>query len=91
MNKNDLIDTVADKAALSKSDAAKVVDAVLSAITDTLKGGGEVRLSGFGSYHVHNRAASTGRNPLTGAAIQIAASRQIKFKASKTLKDDLNR
>ena len=90
MNKNDLVAAVADGADLSKADAAKAVDAVFGSITGSLKGGGEVRLVGFGTFSVANRKASTGRNPRTGEAIQIPASKQPKFKAGKGLKDAVN-
>ena len=90
MNKNDLVAAVADGADLSKADAAKAVDAVFESITGSLKGGGEVRLVGFGTFSVANRKASTGRNPRTGEAIQIPASKQPKFKAGKGLKDAVN-
>ena len=90
MNKNDLVAYVANAAALSKTDAAKAVDAVFDGIADTLKAGNEVRLVGFGTFAVAERAASEGRNPRTGEKITIAASRQPKFKAGKTLKDVLN-
>ncbi len=90
MNKNDLIASVAESAGLSKADAGSAVDAVFSAITGELSGGGEVRLVGFGTYSVANRAASTGRNPRTGEPIAIPASKQPKFKAGKALKDAVN-
>lgn len=90
MNKNDLVAAVADSAELSKADAAKAVDGVLEAITGQLKDGGEVRIVGFGTFSVSQRAASTGRNPQTGATIQIPASNQPKFKAGKALKDAVN-
>ena len=90
MNKNDLVAAVADGADLSKADAAKAVDAVFDSITGSLKGGGEVRPVGFGTFSVANRKASTGRNPRTGEAIQIPASKQPKFKAGKGLKDAVN-
>ena len=90
MNKNDLVAAVAASTGLSKSDVASAIDATLASITDTLKSGGEVKLVGFGSFHATDRAASTGRNPRTGETIQIAASRQPKFKAGKGLKDALN-
>ena len=90
MNKNDLIAAVSSNTGLSKADATKAVDGVLEAITDSLKSGGEVRLVGFGTFSVANRAASTGRNPRTGATIQIPASKQPKFKAGKGLKDAVN-
>ena len=90
MNKNDLVAAVADSAELSKADAAKAVDGVLEAVTGQLKDGGEVRIVGFGTFSVSKRAASTGRNPQTGATIQIPASNQPKFKAGKALKDAVN-
>lgn len=90
MNKNDLIAAVAESAELSKADAAKSVDGVLDAITAQLKAGNEVRIVGFGSFAVSKRAASKGRNPQTGAEIDIPASNQPKFKAGKALKDAVN-
>ena len=90
MNKNDLVAAVANSSGLSKSDAAKAVDAVFDSITDALKKGDEVRLVGFGTFSVADRAATTGRNPQTGATIQIPASKQPKFKAGKGLKDAVN-
>ncbi|MEC7487975.1 MAG: HU family DNA-binding protein [Pseudomonadota bacterium] len=90
MNKNDLVAAVAGSSGLSKADAAKAVDAVFDSITGSLRGGGDVRLVGFGTFSVANRKASTGRNPRTGEAIQIPASRQPKFKAGKGLKTAVN-
>lgn len=90
MNKNELIAAVASDADLSKADATKAVDAVFDAITGALKSGTEVRLVGFGTFSVSERAASTGRNPRTGETIEIAASKQPKFKAGKGLKDAVN-
>ena len=90
MNKQDLIAKVAEGAGLSKSDAGGAVEAVLDAIVDTLKDGGDVRLVGFGTFSVAARAASEGRNPRTGEKISIPASKQPKFKAGKGLKDALN-
>lgn len=90
MNRNELVDAVAGKTDLSKSDARKAVEAVFDAITATLKGGGDVRLVGFGTFSVSRRSASEGRNPRTGAKIKIAASNQAKFKAGKGLRDVLN-
>ena len=89
-NKNDLIGIVADKATLTKVQAAEAVDAMFEAITEALKAGEEVRLVGFGTFAVSKRKATTGRNPSTGAAIQIPASKQAKFRPGKTLKDSLN-
>jgi DNA-binding protein HU-beta len=90
MNKNDLVGEVADKADITKSQATAAVDAVFDAVTMSLKKGEEVRLVGFGTFAVNKRAASTGRNPATGAAIKIPASNQAKFKPGKGLKDAIN-
>lgn len=90
MNKAELIDAVAAKAELTKSDAASAVDAVFSTITKTLSGGNAVTLVGFGTFAVTDRAARTGRNPRTGEAITIPASKSPKFKSGKALKDALN-
>ncbi len=90
MNKNDLVGMVADKATITKAQAAEAVDAVFEVITNTLKAGEEVRLVGFGTFAVSQRKETTGRNPATGAEIQIPASNQAKFKPGKGLKDALN-
>ena len=90
MNKNDLVNQVSDNTGLSKSDSAKAVDSVLDTITDTLKSGGDVRLVGFGTFLVSKRKATTGRNPQTGAAIQIPAANVPKFRPGKALKESLN-
>ena len=90
MNKNDLVALVADAAGLSKIDATKAVDAVFDGIINSLKKGDEVRLVGFGTFAVTERAASEGRNPRTGEKIDIPASKQPKFKPGKTFKDALN-
>jgi DNA-binding protein HU-beta len=90
VNRNELVDAVAGKADLTKSSANKAVDAVFESIADALKGGGEVRLVGFGTFSVARRAASEGRNPRTGEKIKIAASKQAKFKPGKRLRDELN-
>jgi len=90
MNKNELTGVVADKAGITKAQAADAVDAVFDAITNTLKDGGDVRLVGFGTFAVSRRKASKGRNPATGAEIDIPASNQAKFKPGKGLKDSLN-
>jgi len=90
VNKNDLIAAVSDTADISKADAGKAVDSVLAHITGALKKGTEVRLVGFGTFSVAQRKATTGRNPQTGATIQIPASKQPKFKAGKALKDAVN-
>jgi len=90
VNKNELVAAVADEAGLSKADAGSAVDAVFSTIEGALKSGDEVRVVGFGTFAVTERAASTGRNPRTGETIQIKASKQPKFKAGKGLKDAVN-
>jgi DNA-binding protein HU-beta len=87
MNKSELIDAIATKASLTKTDAAQALDAVISAVGEALKSGDSVTLVGFGTFSVKERAARTGRNPKTGAAIQIAASKVPGFKAGKGLKD----
>ena len=90
MNKNDLVAEVANATDLSKADATKAVQSVFDCITSSLSGGTEVRLVGFGTFNVARRQASEGRNPRTGEAIQIAASKQPKFKAGKALKEAVN-
>ena len=90
MNKSELIDHVATATNLSKADATRAVEAVFDGITGTLKRGGTVTVVGFGAFSVSDRAARTGRNPQTGATINIPASRAPKFKAGKGLKDALN-
>jgi len=90
VNKNDLISSVASDSGLSKADSTKAVDAVFDNITKALRRGDDVRLVGFGTFNVMQRKASTGRNPRTGATIQIPASKQPKFKAGKGLKDAVN-
>lgn len=90
MNRNELVDAVASKSELRKSEASRAVDAVFDAIVEALKGGDEVRLVGFGTFSVAARAASEGRNPRTGEKIKIAASKQPKFRAGKGLRDSLN-
>lgn len=90
MNKQELIEAVAASADLSKADATRAVDSVVDNITQTLKKGDQVTLVGFGTFSVKKRAARTGRNPQTGATIQIAASNVPGFKAGKALKDAVN-
>jgi DNA-binding protein HU-beta len=90
VNKNDLVDAVAERTGLAKSDAARAVEAVLGTVTETLQKGDQVALSGFGTFVVKERAARTGRNPRTGESIAIPASRVPAFKAGKALKDALN-
>lgn len=87
MNKTDLINAVAEKSELSKKDATKAVDAVFESIMDSLKDGEKVQLIGFGNFEVRERAARKGRNPQTGAEIEIAASKVPAFKPGKALKE----
>ena len=90
MNKTELIAAVAESAALSKKDAEKAVNAVVDAIKGALVDGDKVQLVGFGTFEVRARGARTGKNPRTGEAIKIAASKVPAFKAGKALKDAIN-
>ena len=87
MNKTELIASVAQNAGMTKKDAERAVNAAIDAITASLKEGGKVQLSGFGSFEVKQREARIGRNPHTGKEISIPATKIPVFKASKTLKD----
>lgn len=88
-NKADLIYVIANKANISKQDAGVALDAVLEEITGALKKGERVSISGFGTFSVGSRTARTGRNPQTGATIQIPASKSPKFKPGKALKESI--
>ena len=90
MNKNDLINNVADAAGISKTAASSAVDSVLDSISSALSNGDDVRLVGFGTFSVASRKATTGRNPRTGEVIQIPASKSAKFKSGKALNDAVN-
>ena len=90
MNKTELIEHIAKHAELSKADAGRALEAAMGAIKTTLRKGGAVTLVGFGTFAVGKRAARTGRNPRTGAAVKIKASKVPKFKAGKGLKDAVN-
>ena len=90
MNKAELIDAVADSADISKAAASRAVDGFVSAVTGALQNGEQVALVGFGTFSVKDRAARTGRNPRTGEAIEIKASKNPGFKAGKALKDAVN-
>ena len=90
MNKAELIDAVAAAADLSKASATRAVEAVLDNITAALKKDEQISLVGFGTFVVRNRAARSGRNPKTGEAIEIKASRVPGFKPGKALKDAVN-
>ena len=87
MSKKDLADKAAEVTGLSKKQASETVNAVFDAIIETLKDGGAVSVSGFGKFEVAERAARQGVNPATGEKIEIAASKSVKFKAAKALKD----
>ena len=90
VNKSELIEAITAEADLSKAAAGRALDAVIGAVTGALKDGESVSLVGFGTFSVKARAARTGRNPQTGAAIQIAAANIPSFKAGKALKDAVN-
>jgi DNA-binding protein HU-beta len=90
VNKAELIDRMAASADISKASATRALDAMLDAVTESLKESEQVALVGFGTFAVKERAARTGRNPQTGESIQIAAARIPTFKPGKALKDALN-
>ena len=90
MNKSELISAIAEASGLTKADAGRALDATISSVTNALKGGDSVSLIGFGTFAVKERSARSGRNPQTGATIQIKASKIPSFKAGKTLKDSVN-
>jgi DNA-binding protein HU-beta len=90
VNKSQLIDKIADGADISKASASRALDSFVDAITGALKEGDQVALVGFGSFVVRERSARTGRNPQTGATIDIAAAKVPAFKAGKALKDAVN-
>ena len=90
MTKADLVNAMAEKAGLSKSDAEKALKAFVDSVTVALKAGEKVALVGFGTFSVGQRAARVGKNPQTGAQIKIKAAKTPKFKAGKALKDAVN-
>ncbi|MGL1932478.1 MAG: HU family DNA-binding protein [Desulfotalea sp.] len=90
MNKKELVEYIAESADISKGDATKALDATLAAVSDTLKKGDKLTLVGFGTFSVSKRAARTGRNPKTGAELQIAAKNIAKFKAGSKLAESIN-
>ena len=89
-NKSQLIDKIADGADISKAAAGRALDAFIDAVGEALKEGDQVALVGFGTFAVRERAARSGRNPQTGATIEIAAGKVPAFKAGKALKDAVN-
>lgn len=90
MNKSELIEAIAASADIPKAAATRALDAMIDAVTETLKNGDSVALVGFGTFSVKERAARTGRNPQTGDPINIAAAKVPGFKAGKALKDAVN-
>ncbi len=90
MTKADLVNEIAEKAELSKADAEKALKAFTDTVSGALKKGDKVALVGFGTFSVGERAARTGKNPQTGAQINIPAAKVPKFKAGKALKDSVN-
>lgn len=90
MNKTELIDAIASAADLPKASAGRALDAVLESVSDALAKGDQVALVGFGTFSVKHRSARSGRNPQTGATIEIAASNVPSFKAGKALKVAVN-
>ena len=89
MNKAELIATMAETSGVSKKDTEQVLNAFIATVQKTLKQNGKVQIPGFGSFEVRERAARSGRNPLTGEAIEISAAKVPAFKAGKGLKDSI--
>jgi DNA-binding protein HU-beta len=87
MNKSELVDAIARESGLTKTDAARSLDAFVTTVSKTLKKGDDVAITGFGKFSVAKRAARTGRNPQTGEAVKIKASKTPKFSAGATLKE----
>ena len=90
MNKSQLIEKIAEGADISKASAGRALDSFIESVTGALKEGDSVALVGFGTFTVRERAARTGRNPQTGAPIEIKAAKVPGFKAGKALKDAVN-
>lgn len=91
MNKTELIANVVESTGISKKEAAAVVDATFSSITNAMIAGEKVQLIGFGTFETRDRAAKIGKNPKTGEAVEIAACKVPAFKAGKALKDSVNK
>jgi DNA-binding protein HU-beta len=87
MNKSQLVDAIASGSGLTKAEASKVLETFTSTVTDVLKSGEKIEITGFGTFDTTNRSSRIGRNPQTGEALQIKASRVAKFKAGKNLKE----
>lgn len=90
MTKQQLIDAMAAKSGLTKADSARALEAFMSAVTETLKKGDKIALTGFGTFGVSKRAAREGRNPRTGEVVKIAARNSVSFKAGSKLKESIN-
>lgn len=90
MNKTELAEKIAEKAGLSKTDAAKALNAAIESIEEAVVAGDQVQLIGFGTFKVSERSARTGRNPLTGETLKIAASKSPKFQPGKAFKEACN-
>lgn len=90
MNKTELVAAMAEQAELSKKDSEKALKAFIDVVTEELKKGEKIQLVGFGTFEVAERPEREGRNPSTGKAMKIAASKSPKFKAGKALKDTVN-
>ena len=90
MNKSQLVDKISEGADLSKAAAGRALDAFIDAVTEAMKEGDQVALVGFGTFLLRERASRSGRNPQTGATIEIAAAKIPAFKAGKALKDAVN-
>lgn len=91
MNKNDLIEVMAQSADISKNAASRALDAFVNSVTESLQERKDVVLVGFGSFKSSQRVARTGRNPQTGEPMQIPASIVVRFSAGKKLKEALNK
>ncbi len=91
MTKLEFIEAIAAKSGLTKADSARAVEAFQSVVTETLKKGDKVTLTGFGVFSVSKREARNGRNPRTGEVVKIAASKSVKFKTGSKLKDAVNK
>ena len=90
MNKQQLVDAVAQNTGMTKKDSVSAVSAILDVITETLASGEDVNITGFGSFEVKTREARTGRNPKTGAPVEIPASKYVSFSAGSVLKEKVN-
>jgi DNA-binding protein HU-beta len=90
MNTAELVDKIAEATGTSKAEASRAVDAIVQAIIDAAKAGDEVRVTGLGIFDVTTREARPGRNPQTGESINIPASKALRFRAGKAVKDQLN-